>query len=86
MQWEEPGCLWELGGGRREGEPVATSQADVSMQGSRGSRDCFLPVCSFNQARSLLVLMIKMLTVAIWLWLLIFCPLEKGCTSPLSAM
>lgn len=56
------------------------------MRGSIGSQDCSLPARAFNQVRSLMGMMMKILTVADWLWVLIFLSLEKGWTSPFFAM
>lgn len=58
--------------GRAGRRPPARLMCPV--QGSRGPQDGSLPISSFNQARSRLVLMMKVLTVALWPWVLIFCP------------
>lgn len=90
------GCL-EAGGGAkmslgvrkgpREGE--TTSIVLGRWAPGRALEDCrtgFLPTRSCNHARSPLVVTVKKLTVAKWLRVLIFHPLEKDCTSPFFAM
>lgn len=74
-QWEGPRCPWEAGRGE-VGEISSNLLGWCAPCGARGSQDCTLPTCSCNQPRSLLVMM-KVLTVADWLCVFMFHPLEK---------